>query len=718
MMKRGGIRKNNRGDTLILVIGCIALLSVLGIVILAKTVDNQTMKVVERSAQESFFAADSTSAELATVLEAVTLEAIEDAFSDMLVEYTNSGNDATRTERYEKYFETRLSQKLTPGTDSGVEKLLSKALGDPTGGSISNLTITYDNPVVVPGTLAGMTDVISIKNVKMTYSANGTETSITTDINIQAQIPDVTGGFRSSVDCYFSDFAVIADGNVDLKTVDGATVTGNLYTGESLTAYGSTNATPSTPYTLNIGSASKVLVKDTLQVGGGAKIDIDNGSIPVAEDPSIWAGEILVEGGGDNTTYLNTENMSIYVSDDLTIDGKNSEITMTGTQSKYVGFSGDAYTPGLANYEKSSAITINSAKDMVLDLDGLGQVLLTGNSYIHEDSDSWKDLDSGDAEVGILQGESLAYKDMQAMYLVPNDCMEEGHNPVMSDTESATVNFETTYTLGDTTIIWADYLDSTNPIVTRKLLLDNGVTKVTYVYLNFKNETMAAQYADLYFQCPQGAEILERAKHLGTGSKISLPSDTKARGNVLTYDGSATIKEANPADITVLSSNGLNARLAYQGLFTSLQKNAGGTLKSDHKMVANGITSLGDVSGGDGQKAHVTIPHPVTGLPCHFYLYKGDLLMSNEAEYRNMNGILLVKGNVKIDSNVNISGLVLATGKIEIDSNAKFTADKEAVDALLAEDEVAKYFKGFGESEQSYLSSEAVDIIFENWKRN
>ena len=89
-MKRGGIRKNNRGDSLILVIGCIALLSVLGIVILAKSVDNQTMKVTERSAQNSFFEADSTSAELAAVLEAVALEAVEDAFADMLVEYTKS----------------------------------------------------------------------------------------------------------------------------------------------------------------------------------------------------------------------------------------------------------------------------------------------------------------------------------------------------------------------------------------------------------------------------------------------------------------------------------------------------------------------------------------------------------------------------------------------------------------------------------------------------
>ena len=54
-MNRGGIRKNNRGDSLILVIGCIALLSILGIVVLAKTMDNQNMKMAEEKAQKSFF---------------------------------------------------------------------------------------------------------------------------------------------------------------------------------------------------------------------------------------------------------------------------------------------------------------------------------------------------------------------------------------------------------------------------------------------------------------------------------------------------------------------------------------------------------------------------------------------------------------------------------------------------------------------------------------
>ena len=95
-MKRSGIRKNNRGDSLILVIGCIALLSIVGVILLAKTMDNRSMKMAEEQAQASFAGAESGSAEMVTVLETVTLDVIEDAFEDMLLEYSLMENDAIR----------------------------------------------------------------------------------------------------------------------------------------------------------------------------------------------------------------------------------------------------------------------------------------------------------------------------------------------------------------------------------------------------------------------------------------------------------------------------------------------------------------------------------------------------------------------------------------------------------------------------------------------
>ena len=720
-MKRVGIRKNNRGDSLILVIGCIALLSVLGIIILAKSVDNQTMKISERNAQESFFKADSTSAELATVLETVALDAIEDAFSDMLVEYSESGDDAARKLRYKQYFETRLSQKLTMSSGTELYDLLVAAV--PSGG-LTDVSVEYDGIEMDAGE-TGKTDIIKVKNVKLTYSANGSKTTVTTDINIQTQIPDVTGGFRSTVDCNFSDFAVISDGTVVLNNVAGATVNGNLYTGNALQASGSSST--GTPYTLSIQDASKVLVKGSMQVDGGALININYGTVPTGVNPGIWANDIYVQGGGENPSMLTTSNMNVYVSDDMTVDGENTKITMSGAQAQYVGYSGGISTSGLANYKKSSAITINKASKLVLDLDALKQVVLTGTSYIHETD--WDEYDvSGNliSEVpGVMQGESLAYKDMQAMYLVPSECMAAGHNPVM-DAEPTNAIFEgdltnASYMLGAVEIKWADYLDNTEPVVERVLQLDAGATEATYVYLNFKNETMAAQYIKHYLNSAKGDSIKQHAKNLGSSSCIELPTATYARGNVFTYNGTnATVRSATDASgLSTLSSSSLMARLSYYGLFSSLEEGAGSTLNPNYKMVAEGITSLSGVSGSGEVDRVDDVLHPVTNTPLAFYLYKGNLVIDGSSDYRVMNGILLVNGNVTIATpNVNIKGLVLATGTVTISEGATFTADPEAVETLLADERVAKYFKGFAESEQNYLSSEAVDIVFDNWKRN
>ena len=713
-MKRVGIQKNNRGDSLILVIGCIALLSILGIVILAKSVDNQTMKVTEKKAQESFFAADSTSAELAAVLESISLKAIEDAFSDMLVEYSYSGNDTMRKQRYKEYFEARLSKELTSTGvgDNKLKELLKNALG---GTLVTGLSVEYGDVTLETGSV-DKTDIIKIKDVKLTYSAGGSETSVTTDIHIQTQIPDITAGFRPVVNCYFSDFALIADGSVALNTAEDALVSGNMYTGDNLSVSG-------TGYELGIQDATKVLVKGDIQVDGGAKVNISNGTA-LAAGQGVWANGIYVKGGGAATSSFATSNVNMYISDDLTVEGTNADITLNGSGSEYIGYSGGTGVSGLTEYKQSSAITINSAKNLKLKLSGLGRVVLSGTSYIHE-SDWDKVIDGTLEEVaGIMQGESVAYKDMQAMYLVPGKCMEAGHNPVMSGESVNVVSYVYTFTTptgSELTVDLEPYLDDSDKVLRRTLQLDNGATEATYVYLNFKNEEMASKYVELYLGTAEGNAVKTHAKNLGTGSRIELPvDDTYTRANAFTYNGTAAGMRpaADATKLAVITSASLTARQRYNGLFTSLKENAGGSLTPSYKMVRDGIVSLGGVT-STGLVESVEIPDPIDSTKKYtFYLYNGDLTITG-APYKDMNGILLVNGNLTVAStNTNIRGLVLATGTVNMMNNATFTKDSTAVETLLADSRVAKYFKGFGSSDQQYLSSEAVDITFDNWKRN
>lgn len=714
MRKRGGIRKNNRGDSLILVIGCIALLSVLGIVILAKSVDNQTMKVTERNAQNSFFEADSTSAELAAVLEAVALEAVEDAFSDMLVEYSTSASEAARNQRYKEYFEARLTQRLSNVSGNQLWTLLDDALPDE---ELTNVTVDYDGIELVAGG-TGETDTIKIKNVQMTYSASGSETKVTTDINIKTQIPDVIGGFRPTVQCTFSDFALVSDGAIAMNSAAGANVIGNLYTGGDLTVSGA-------GYDLNITDTSKVLVKGDMLIDGGASVTIDSGSVPGTDEPSVWANGIYVQGGGTQYSSLSTTGMSAYVADDLTVEGTKADVSMTGADAEYVGYSGGAGVSGLTAYQQSSAITVNAVQELNLDLGALKQVVLNGVSYIHEDS--WDERDGEGnitAVAGIMQGESVAYKDMQAMYLVPNEYMAAGHNPAMNS-EPDTATIDSDYNLGGGVIIdWDEYLVAGEPYLVRKLLLDEGATKATYLYLNFKDEAAAAKYINLYLSSPKGDAIKNSAKNLNSGT-IKLPTATYAKGNVLTYDGTtktATIRPSvSSAGLPILASASMIAKYNYNSLFTSLQRNVGGALTPGYQMVAGGIATVG-AQQNLGLVKEVTVPDPVaTATEYTFYYYDGDLEVNGGDDYSSLNGILLVNGSVKVDSGAaHMKGVILATGSVEIAQGVTLEANPTAVETLLTDSEVASYFSGtgIGGAGHQYLSSEAVDITFENWKRN
>lgn len=725
-MKRSGIRKNNRGDSLILVIGCIALLSVLGIVILAKSADNQAMKITERQAQESFFAADSTTSELAGALEAISLEAVEDAFSYMMVQYGNLPDDATRKEKYKDFFEERLNAKLDKVAGNELTTLLTEA-----GVNLSGITIDYDDidfeTVTYEATTGpSVTDIIKVKNVTLTYAEAGSETSITTDINIQTQVPDIKNGFRPTVNCYFADFALIADGttksNASAATLDGLKIDGNLYVGDDLAASG-------VNCSVYVEDATKVLVKGDIQVDGGGAVTVSNATA-LSEGKGVWTGGINVTGGGTVASRVNTNNANVYVADDLSVDGDNSQIIMKGqvgtdAACEYVGYNGGEGVTGVVNYEQNSAITINTAKDVALNLSGLKRTVLAGTSYIHED-----DWDTIEKKEGIRQGESVAYKDMQAMYLIPGDCLDVGHNPVMGGASTNVKSYVHMFTNQEGDKIAIDlkpYLVSGKEVIVHNLVLDNGATEAAYVYLNFASPEKAAQYVEMYLSTKEGEAIKAQVNNLNGdfNSTIQLPTEIYAKAPVLTYDGvTLTVRPAvsGTTEETKLSTAKLLAKQREKCLFSSLRETVGGSVPTDYEMVADGILTPGilETLSTSGLVKEITVNDPdYSGTSYKFYLYNGDLNIS-DTTYSNVNGILLVNGDVTISmANVNVSGLLLATGDVTVGNQTALTANPRAIEILLTNNEVAKYFNGFGgDTTRQYLSSEAVDIKFENWKRN
>ena len=106
-----------------------------------------------------------------------------------------------------------------------------------------------------------------------------------------------------------------------------------------------------------------------------------------------------------------------------------------------------------------------------------------------------------------------------------------------------------------------------------------------------------------------------------------------------------------------------------------------------------------------------------------FYVYYGDLTIDGSAaceKYKTMKGILLVHGNLTIaTAPTAIEGLVLATGNVNIVNGTTLTPNATMVETLLANTDVAKYFHIYGNtSGNGYLSTESVEISFENWTKN
>ena len=713
-MKRSGLLKNNRGDSLVLVIGCIALLSIIGVILLAKSMDNRNMKVAEEQGQASFFGAEGGSAEMVTVIETVAYDVIENAFADMLVEFSLSLDQDARNDRFNTFFTKRIKEKLETGDfDQKLKDALEVA-------DLSDLEVSCGDVEIEGGIVDGYTGTVRVKDAKFTYTAAGSKTEIKTDICIKAKIPDVESGFNSGISCDFSDFAIITDGSTTVTSNEPFATKGNMYVGTDFVTSGNNVIS-------RVSEARKLLVKGELKADNNSQVWINNGTLSFGAGEGLWAGGISV-----HSALLDTENVNVYVVDDLAGEGKNAlqtKVEMSGADSEIVGFSGN--TSATVNHEGSSAITINEVSNLNLDLSGLGKVYINGNSYICEDNSKWGAWDAGSISTaeGILQGETVAYKDMQAMYLYPGSCLPQGHNPIIG--ENVTVgSASTTYSFlgpgGTETLDLSLYVDNANPYVTRTAVLDGGATKATYVYLNFKNAAAAAQYVQDYLATSKGMSIKSQITNMGS-STIKLPENTETeiktftKGNALSYvGGTLTIKPAaTAAQLPTLSTASLLAKQRYRGLFSTLRAEAGVHVADSYKMAAQGIVDVNAVEtllAVGGEKL-------VSDSGFDFYVYRGDLTIGDDAEsqkFMNFDGILLVHGNLTIArTNTNIEGLVLATGNVNVTTSATLTSNATAVDTLLANDEVAKFFRMYGDTTGSgYLSTESVDISFENWHKN
>lgn len=183
------IWRNNRGASLILVIGCVALLSVVGSMLLLVTSNNREMKALEQKIQDTFYQAESRSDEMLSALETEAEAVLQDAFSDMLIQYT-ALSDAERQTRIATYFKEKLEARLSGA--GAVNDVMQNVLG--AGASVTGVTINGAVSVEASADTQ-KTDIVKLTDVTFSYNdGKGNESTITTDITVQSAVPDVQAG--------------------------------------------------------------------------------------------------------------------------------------------------------------------------------------------------------------------------------------------------------------------------------------------------------------------------------------------------------------------------------------------------------------------------------------------------------------------------------------------------------------------------------------------
>jgi len=443
------LHMDNRGSVMILVLVCMFMVSLIGAMLLSTTVINYKMKMNQNQASVNFYDAEAVLEETTTGLRQTLMDAYRESYEKLLLNYLapNVMEDRQAFFILDIAGCLALNQELRP--ELGTDIYVANGIG-----RFSEVLEKINLQLAGRGYLESATsdevliDVrnqsFQIKDITLNFTDDrGFETQICTDIVFEVAMPD--DSFASSntqINRYMDNYVVITNSNIVADSSGtGSTggtlakVNGSLYAGKNL----SVNAG------LDI-VGERVVLGESLVLNDGSRLTASTGNM---ENNGIWARNIVMESG-KMTLYGNC-----YVVDDTTFTTENGELTIR--DGGYYGYSYSENTegdPGL-----SSAILINKPKNR-LDLSGANKLWLAGNAYIKE-VQLFDDLVSSEsASEGVIEGESLAYKNLQSAYLIPGCCIVGvGHNPVMmSQTFSAKLGekLEHDYLISEPGIITLD----------------------------------------------------------------------------------------------------------------------------------------------------------------------------------------------------------------------------------------------------------------------
>ena len=789
------IRKDDSGSAFIFVVIGVMFVSIVGATVLSVATNYVTTVIVDHYSTDNFYQTEGYLSEIRSGIEEIAGKANEKAYLEVVEHYTSPKMTSQMKTIYGKKYLTGIVRKLNH--DALVPTETSAEIKDIESKPAADSTVTTDweqlsmdlikKMSTNPGTLGstyGTNDLryrfeydkdekelyLVIRGLIIKYTdETGYRSSVKTDIRIG--VPDYAfEGNRTYEELkhYISISDDILRVDTDNHSSDAA-VSGNVYSGTAKKMESPNDDEGSGiqihPRTKAVFHSKRIISRGNLNIFSGADVKMSGLSGP-ASLGELWLKNIVVQKpspavGGAMTSNVNI-NDNAYILDDTSIEDDNATVNLGGN---YYGYSynrdNSDTTEGNASLRSdySSAILING-RNTTLTSNGLTKLILAGRTFVQR-NEKLADGTYQESVDDIMMGESLAVRSNQIAYLVPEEFILDGHNPLVGaevgdDTDARNkVNIAALKSLavGNEGKTMADFLKPGEEITANY----NNSGQYVYLYLNFKSEVAANEYFSCYYNQEEGSSpnnskpnkeyLDDRAQsYIATldGSMKISPALYLIAGNIVhDYYSNTGAKQQSPnyfdgtnKPVKSLLDDGQSKMRNYLGLQMALLSSGSESVadvrgmlddKSKDELVKNVVLNIIDTNGNPSEednkfeKDGASLPDRIDNVPEY-----GDwkIICQNDDYMIDPGidkGIVLCAKNVTVSSN--FEGLIIAGGKVSVTAAGSYKANPAVVGDILdiiknhKDKDWWKYFRCLDDREKR-PANVAECISYEEWERN
>lgn len=681
-VKIKNLMHDKAGSTIIVVLVTMTFVVVLASILLYMSLVNMQMKKLDREGKANYYDAEAAMNEIHTGIQSAVSEAISRAYTKVLINYNNTTDETTVDAQREstfsnEFYNTLYNYKYKDVSlfvpDGSQYKYIPDALkgfvSDPRTG-ISGSTVQSDG------------DELTLKSVKVTYSAGGYTSTVTADIKITK--PKTHFNASQLTLSSLPNFGIIAKTALTESTItaDPVTITGNIYAGNVFVS----------------GNGNKLNIKNAASFITGGNVTVDASAVvSLSANTALWAKDIILDSSGEIDLSGDA-----FISDDLNLRGDGAKAVLSG---RYFG-----YGNSTSEAQNSSSIIVNG-KHTLLDMSGLSALILAGHSFI----------DYSGTEIAM--GQSVSVKSDQVAYLLPESCLPAGFtNPYQTNADNQTLYSQ--ITLGETLSAYGINDNNKNEYIT---LIRKQIGNITIVYfcIKFPTPTDANAYFKNYFK-DNYVSIQRYLDLYSKGIFINNPLTPNLAGGMYTFDTGTSTEDASDDTRNMIDATSVPASTiqeisdSYANLCVTLSKAVeGGGEASPYEYILD--TNQMDALTG-------TISYSKDGAVRAVVTNASDYKVSDALALGPVN-LIISSGNILVDED--FTGLIIAKGTVDLlhSVTADSTAATEALQALLTGGGGSylnpKYFSSGDETSEDMQNGTASDfwdlnklVTFENWKKN